>query len=187
MKKVILFLFATLLIGCTCIGQIPTQMVYINQDCEALLPDYVPMVEVSDNCTATFITQDPLPGTILIGGNMSVEVIITAIDESGNESEISFDVVALDTISPLITPTGSLVAYNLEDASHVLDANRLAMGSQLQYALDVSGDSTWIKLYNTYTMVTFSAPPMEADSAYNHLVTWYPYTQDPIIYVRNHY
>jgi len=99
MQKLFTFLIALSLTSCMCLSQIPTQYAYIDDSCSAPLPDFTGIVVTSDNCDVPIIEQTPNPGTILFS---STNVEIRAIDGTGNERSISFDVVLIDTIPPTI-------------------------------------------------------------------------------------
>lgn len=87
--------------------------------CNALLPDYITGLAVSD-CQTTTIEQSPLPGEILSVGDHTVT--ITATDIDGNEATCSFIVSVIDQELPQITCVGdqlrdasALCSYMLED------------------------------------------------------------------------
>ena len=114
MKRVIGFLVVAVFTACTCLSQIPDQLVYVDQNCEAILPDYTPDVIVSDNCDATTVTQFPTPGTLLAGDQPVVIVTITALDMVGNAVSLGFNALLIDTISPTIEAGPGLLSYNLD-------------------------------------------------------------------------
>jgi len=97
MKKFLQFLAFGILYGCTCLGQLPTQYVYVDENCNAVLPDYSQLVMVQDNCNNPSLYQAPEPGTII---TETTNVEMKAVDVYGNHSEMYFDVVLLDTIPP---------------------------------------------------------------------------------------
>jgi hypothetical protein len=111
MKRLFLFSIMTLLYGCMMIAQIPRQYVYVDENCEATLPDYSDLVVVYDNCGSYSLKQDPVPGTIISG---EVTVTFTAIDAAGNTADASFPVSILDTIPPTILDTAMTIALNPE-------------------------------------------------------------------------
>ena len=102
MKKTILLIGFFILIGCTCLPQIPTQTVYADENCEAVLPNYLQYFDIKDNCRGAVLTQDPLPGFKLTADNPYKQVTILATDISGNTDKETFDVILLDTIPPEI-------------------------------------------------------------------------------------
>ena len=112
MKRLLGFLIVAALAACTCLSQIPDQLVYVDQNCEAILPDYTPEVVVYDNCGTEAPAQDPAPGTVLTSATSTTLVTITATDISGNTSSIEFNVVLLDTIPPTIEAGPGLLSAN---------------------------------------------------------------------------
>ncbi len=115
MKKIVIFLAVAVLMGCTCIGQLQTQYVYADENCQAQLPDYLQIVSVSDNCSEVSLIQSP-PAFAYI--SVHTEVTITATDQSGNINSSSFQVMLLDTIPPALYFTDT-IAYNIEEITHV--------------------------------------------------------------------
>lgn len=66
MKKLLFLLSIVLLSSCTCLlSQIPPQYIYINENCEAVLPDYLTKVTATDNCNLASLIQIPEGGSIL--------------------------------------------------------------------------------------------------------------------------
>jgi len=112
MKKLIGFLIVAALAACTCLSQIPDQLVYVDQNCEAILPDYTSDVVITDNCDYVDTTQVPVAGTMLTSAQPTTQVVITATDISGNYASISFNVVLVDTIAPTIQAGPGLLTYN---------------------------------------------------------------------------
>lgn len=75
---------------------------YVDINCESVLPDYVPFVTVTDNCSSTFTyTQTPVAGTTLIGTTTQA-VSLLVMDEAGNSATCNFNVVPKDTITATI-------------------------------------------------------------------------------------
>lgn len=111
MKRLFLFFVMAMLYGCMMIAQIPRQYVYVDQNCEAALPDYSDLVVVYDNCGTYTLEQDPAPGTMISG---EVIVTFTATDAVGNTANATFPVSILDTIPPTILDTAMTVQINPE-------------------------------------------------------------------------
>ena len=102
MKKILFLSSIVLLSSCTCIlSQIPPQYIYINENCEAVLPDYLTKVTATDNCNLASLIQIPEGGSILT--NMVNQIEIRATDNTGNHTSINFNVILIDTIPPIIT------------------------------------------------------------------------------------
>lgn len=100
MKKLfVLFVLGFILYGCGCLAQIPPQYVYVDSECEGVLPDYAGLVIATDNCEIADITQIPVPGTKIA---VTTVVEMRAIDATGNTSSAYFNAVLLDTVAPLI-------------------------------------------------------------------------------------
>ena len=118
----LLIILATFMYGCNCLGQLPKQYAYVNENCEAPLPDLLPMVVVSDNCFVTSIIQTPAAGVII---TQTTTVKIEATDDQGNLSSVDVEVEILDTIAPTILLNPDWVGYNGESVHR--DENSLAL------------------------------------------------------------
>ena len=102
MKKLLFLLGIILLSSCTCImSQVPDQYLYVDQSCGAALPDYLLKVTATDNCAIDTIWQSPTRGTWLT--QPATTVLIRAIDNFGNHTDLMFTVHLLDTVPPVIT------------------------------------------------------------------------------------
>jgi len=74
--------------------------------CEAILPDYTASLTATDNCSSYVdVTQTPAAG-ISISHTTNL-VTLTATDEEGNSSEISFNVAVVDQSAPVIACLGN--------------------------------------------------------------------------------
>jgi len=88
--------------------------IYLNSSCEAVIPDYIPGLAFSDNCSTfegqmTF-SQTPLPGTTT---TTNQTITLTATDEAGNSRSCPVNQVVADTTSPvLVCPANQTVYYN---------------------------------------------------------------------------
>jgi len=145
MKRIIGFLIVAALAACTCLSQIPDQLVYVDQNCEALLPDYTPDVVVVDNCDNATINQVPTPGTTLTSAQPTTQVVITAADISGNSASISFNVVLVDTIAPTITAGPGLLSwneYNIGKVVHKFHQGVIAMHDSIRIKYPESDQDT---------------------------------------------
>lgn len=111
MKK-ILFLFSIVFLSsCTCIiSQMPAQYIYVGENCEAILPNYLTKVTATDNCVLAHLIQIPEAGTILTAAMPVTDVQIRATDNTGNHTSINFNVILIDTIPPVITVDTTLTA-----------------------------------------------------------------------------
>ena len=77
------------------------QDLYLDLNCQFLLPDYSGLIITSDNCTnIPTLNQIPLPGTLVTSNST---VFFTSTDASNNSSQCSFIVNLIDTINPIDT------------------------------------------------------------------------------------
>ncbi len=80
------------------------QIVDVDANCEATMPDYTTDVTATDNCDATLdITQNPTAGTTISGAVNAVTLTVT--DDAGNFAEVAFNVATEDNTAPVITST----------------------------------------------------------------------------------
>jgi len=101
MKKMILILFAAIMTSCTCVmSQIPPQSLYVNDECGAALPDYRLRMTFTDNCQIDTVEQTPTPGSWLTQRYNTV--LIRAIDNFQNHTDVLFSVELIDTIGPAL-------------------------------------------------------------------------------------
>lgn len=101
MKKLILILFAAIMTSCTCVmSQIPSQSLYVDQSCGAALPDYRLRMTFTDNCQIDTVEQTPTPGSWLTQRYNTV--LIRAIDNFQNHTDVLFSVELIDTIGPAL-------------------------------------------------------------------------------------
>lgn len=168
MKKAAIILTAIMIAGCTCIGQIPPQTIYIDENCQAPLPDYRDQVVATDNCPGVILQQTPDPGSILDATQPSVSVTITATDSWGNATSVEFQVTAIDTIFPTIVPDSTLLTHEIEDIGALVKEAHQAMNRYIKNTYEyVTPDS--IKhlfdpnIFEDYGMVLFCPPGGEGD------------------------
>lgn len=113
MKKLLFLLVVVLLSSCTCmISQIPPQYIYVDESCGAALPDYLPMIIVTDNCQVDTVWQSPTRGSWLTVPTTTV--LIRAIDNFNNHTDIMFTVTLIDTIPPTITLNDTTLITNVD-------------------------------------------------------------------------
>ena len=111
MKKLVFLLVVVLLSSCKClIGQIPPQYLYVDENCGAAMPDYIPKFTYTDNCGIDTVWQSPTKGTWLT--QPVNNAMIRAIDRFGNYTDILFTVNLIDTIPPTITLNDSTLLTN---------------------------------------------------------------------------
>ena len=169
MRSLLIFLGLVVLCGCTCqvaISQIPPQYLTVDNNCQAVLPDYRTMVNITDNCGVKDTLQTPAPGYVLDAVNQSVEVTIRATDLFGNFSEVKFMVTAKDAKPPVITPTGDLLADNWKVIDLMYDQAELMLAEQeaffdAQFDWEAAGipeDKRPVGQYDTKVLSVLSSP-----------------------------
>jgi len=92
------------------LAQIPPQYIYVGENCEAVLPDYLTKVTATDNCSLASLIQIPEAGTILTASQTVTDVEIRATDSQGNHTSVNFNVILIDTVPPIITVDTTLTA-----------------------------------------------------------------------------
>ena len=88
--------------------------VFVDNNCEATLQDYLMSISPSDNCTASAaitLNQTPLSGTSL---SLDTTIVtISAMDISGNVANCTFSVIVKDNIDPnIFCPASANVIAN---------------------------------------------------------------------------
>jgi regulation of enolase protein 1 (concanavalin A-like superfamily) len=92
-----------------------TQILNLDANCSAVLPDYKDMATASDNCGEPTLTQSPAPGTTVSNaGNMTVT--LTATDASGNSTQCSFTVNKVDITPPTVQCFDQTLTFNGEES-----------------------------------------------------------------------
>ncbi|MCB0478749.1 MAG: HYR domain-containing protein [Crocinitomicaceae bacterium] len=89
--------------------------VYVGASCDYTVVNYTGAASAVDNCSAPgniTLSQNLAPGTILAAGTQPV--IITGMDEAGNTNTCSFNISALDTISPFFNNCPPNVDINVD-------------------------------------------------------------------------
>lgn len=82
------------------ISCIDNQVVYMDEQCQAILPDYTSLIEFSDECVQSLeIEQIPSAGQI-ITDESDIEIVVR--DSFGNTTNCLFKVEPLDTIAPQV-------------------------------------------------------------------------------------
>jgi hypothetical protein len=90
----------------------PDQEIFADADCEAVIGDYRPKANVSDNCEGSVqisISQMPAIGTVASGAGTVQIVVLAADDNNNNQSDCNFTVTVRDTSRPAITCPPSVV------------------------------------------------------------------------------
>lgn len=89
--------------------------VYVGASCDYTVVDYTGAASATDNCSTPgniSISQDVVIGSILAAGTHPV--ILTAEDEAGNTNTCTFDLIAVDTISPFFNNCPPNVSLNVD-------------------------------------------------------------------------
>lgn len=114
MKKILLLMSLVIMTSCGCLlSQIPPQTIYVGAGCEAPLPAYQNVVNVSDNCPGGLnFTQIPAAGTLMNVSNPLLNVELFAVDAAGNKSNtLIIPVLLVDTVAPILEwPIGQIAA-----------------------------------------------------------------------------
>jgi len=122
MKKLLIFIGALLLAGCSCmIGQIPPVSLFVDETCGAAMPDIRPALEWRDNCGIDTVEQTPTPGTWLTERYNTVHV--RAFDKFGNYTDALGSVELFDTIPPeLVGVDSSMITQVYKSINTLYDA-----------------------------------------------------------------
>jgi gliding motility-associated-like protein len=93
--------------------------IYVDNNCDGLIANYIPLAIVNDNCPGTIFSQSPAAGFVVSGQMVVTPVTITATDPSGNFATCLFNTTTIDTILPTIIcpPNQNIYANNSCQAS----------------------------------------------------------------------
>lgn len=140
MKKLLFLLSIILLSSCSCvIGQIPSQYLYVDQSCGAALPDYLTKIRVTDNCAIDTVWQSPTRGTWLT--NPATTVLIRAIDNFGNHTDVMFTVHLLDTVPPVITADTTMLVSTYGYIDNLYNTAEKMLARQVWFEESTAPDS----------------------------------------------
>ncbi len=107
----------------------PAQNVNLNATCQVVVPNLLPAVTASDNCTYT-LTQSPVAGTALASAHNSTHtVVITATDAAGLTATCSVVLTAKDVTAPVITVCPAPQNVNLSGSCSITVPNLVALTS----------------------------------------------------------
>lgn len=87
-------------------GLLGTQQLEDIGNGQFIVPDYTDKIEVTDNCSgdsAINIVQEPAPHYVIPDSVFKILVTLSATDEAGNSTQVSFEAKATDSIPPQIT------------------------------------------------------------------------------------
>ncbi len=141
------------------------QSVEVDENCGFLVPDYTLLAVTSDNCTADnaiTLTQNIASGTTLSGNMASVQMLITADDNNGNQAQCSFTLLLNDATQPSITcPGDQTVELDAQCAAVVPDLTHLATANDnCPTGLTITQDvavGTILTGHNTTQLITLTA------------------------------
>lgn len=104
--------------------------IYLDETCEAVLPNFVPLVNATDNCSSIILyNQTPAAGTTYTASG-TIPVTISATDESGNTVNCEFNVEISDTTLPtILCPTTQQLIANGSCQANLLDYTGLAIAA----------------------------------------------------------
>lgn len=159
--------------GITCPAK---DTIAVSANCEAVLPDYLATVEVSDNCTpdtALTLEQQPASGAVLQVNTMTT-VTLTATDLSGNSKSCTFTVMVADLEAVQITCPPNQEVCNGVLGNYVSLATVMtgctSTGTPSVTQLPASGAT--IPAFNGQTTVTLTATDGPSTSSCAFVVRW---------------
>jgi hypothetical protein len=166
MKKLFILSVLVLLLGsCVCTySQIPPQYLQVDNTCGAALPDYLPLITFTDNCGIDTVWQSPTRGTWLTVPTTTV--LIRAIDNFNNHTDIMFDVTLIDTEPPVAIIDSTLLAGNIDKINSMYDvADRMLAYEELWFDANFDYDAVGIpdtlqpfQQYFNKILVTWTTP-----------------------------
>jgi large repetitive protein len=101
------------------------QILTLNYNCKATIPNYIPSAMASDNCSGVTIYQTPSSGPITTGPG-TFTVVLTAVDAAGNSTTCSFTVTKVDVTPPVITACPPNQSINLNAGCQITVPNLTA-------------------------------------------------------------
>jgi gliding motility-associated-like protein len=130
-------------------------VIYVDNNCNGLIGDYMMAATVSDNCSGPFLfSQSPLPGTTVSGQMVVTPIAITVTDASGNTAQCLLNATTIDSILPTIVCPATQNAYANSACTSVLgDYTSLA----------VIDDNCVSNASMTVTQSPLSGTPISAD------------------------
>ncbi|MBX7051530.1 MAG: HYR domain-containing protein, partial [Flavobacteriales bacterium] len=95
-------------------------ILYLDSNCESIIPDFSEWISYEDACGNVVVySQNPTAGTV-IQGIQTINATYWMMDEEGNTTTLPylFDIIVLDTISPVMLPLNPMVIYQTEDCQY---------------------------------------------------------------------
>jgi gliding motility-associated-like protein len=81
------------------------QTLYLDNNCETVVPDYTALAVIQTTCEIITVTQTPVPGTVITS---DISLAFAGVDATGNTSFCSFQVFAVDTVAPKFICPGDI-------------------------------------------------------------------------------
>ena len=135
------------LVGCSCLGQLPPKIVVGDTlSCQAQIPDVMPFVTATANCSDVVqLYQVPEAGTII-----TQETILTvhAITDAGVETTKEIRIVPIFLDSARITITADFFAYEDTDVFQMFRVAAYWMHNYPQRYIDAIEDTTGLGYYD---------------------------------------
>lgn len=144
--KNFLFILCLLLTGCNpvcLLSQISPQIIFVDQNCSAQIPDFTTLITAVDNCKLWFFYQDPAPGWLL-PVDSTIIVKLRAGDVSGNINEIGISVTAKDLIKPQFIISPSLLGAAWKAVDKMYDMADIALVQLINYDTMLPYDSAFL-------------------------------------------
>lgn len=91
----------------------PAQILFLDANCSAVIPNYIPLATVNSPAPGTVVTQAPVAGTVVFNAGV-VNVTITVTDDCGS-TNCTFPVTKLDVTPPTVVCSNSSVTFNGEE------------------------------------------------------------------------
>jgi hypothetical protein len=142
MKKLIfLALFTLLLSACTgpVIAQLTPVIVNPGANCQALIPNVVPTVNVIWGCSGGVVTQSPAAGTVITGNSV---VTVTATGNNKRVTTATVNIIYADTIKPKFV---GLTTRALEDTLKVKTDKLFNAAADMNIKLMKAFDAEYLK------------------------------------------
>jgi len=135
------------------------QELNVDDVCPVPLPDYTDGATVLDNCRAQadiVVTQDPLPGTMVMTAGTVVTITLTADDGNGNTVECMFDVTLVDENAlDIACPGGRIVIATSDNCDGELE-NYIAQVTAVNQCMVPAAGVTFTQSPVAGTMLTLA-------------------------------
>lgn len=135
----------------------PSQTIYLDNNCESIIPDYSAMASATDNCDPNPTLYQSDVGALLNGAD-TLDVYIIGSDINGNIDSCMFSIYILDTISPtIICPSDTSTCSQIVNYQMPLSDDACGIASDILITGFSSGSSFPVGLTTvTYETIDFS-------------------------------